>query len=538
MEQLCTACLCTGRKLYYIVQTGFYDLYSQILNEISVYNTSQMCVRVCWECRATLQRWQRFKDLVKRSHTSLLHIQDNNLETVSQASQLQIQHITTTSFPSIKVKTEVTDHLNVQTIDVNEEDPVVDTNGYFHAESIDVKVESEHCEPETFVNDLHVVFEDVGKETDLKLKSKRKLKEKSINKKIKTKKKKKLKVETKKNANIEETELNSDGISDREDFIHDNNDLEESTDLVEEKVEEFKCKECDLLFNLETEWRSHIDTVHKQTDRINKSKVKVKRKGSEKEKKPSKEVSRDEKPQCVECGKMFSSRKTYRYHLNVLHKGQNRYPCPQCGKVYQWKSNLGRHMRSHKARESGELYCATCDKRFASVATHRQHLRVSRRHVAEAEFSFVCDDCGKKFVNKTRLRDHIDWDHLHKVKFRCQLCNKPFKCHTSLYVHVQNVHRERGRDNLCHVCGKAYQNAAKLKYHIVAMHTSETPYECPQCGAAFGWYSSLYRHLREVHYKMKAQPKKSKRIKRDDILPVPNLQALQPGPASPTRSRL
>ncbi|KAH9628851.1 hypothetical protein HF086_005814, partial [Spodoptera exigua] len=93
-----------------------------------------------------------------------------------------------------------------------------------------------------------------------------------------------------------------------------------------------------------------------------------------------------ERPQCPECGKSFSSKKTYRYHLNVLHKGQNRYPCPRCGKVYQWKSNLGRHLRTHKARDSGELYCETCDKRFASVATYRQHLRVSRRHVPESDF--------------------------------------------------------------------------------------------------------------------------------------------------------
>ncbi|KPJ00864.1 Zinc finger protein 37-like [Papilio xuthus] len=210
-----------------------------------------------------------------------------------------------------------------------------------------------------------------------------------------------------------------------------------------------------------------------------------------------------ERPQCVECGKMFSSKKTYRYHLNVLHKGENRYPCPRCGKVYQWKSNLGRHMRSHKARDSGELHCSPCGKLFASVATYRQHLRVSRRHVPETEFSFTCDECGKKFVSKTRLRDHIDWEHLHNIKFRCHLCNKAYKCHTSLYVHLQNVHRDKdARHNLCHVCGKSYQNAAKLKYHIVAMHTSETPYRCERCGAAFGWYSSLYRHVREVHYKV------------------------------------
>ncbi|XP_052748362.1 zinc finger protein 41-like isoform X2 [Galleria mellonella] len=492
MEQLCCACLRTGRKLYFIVQTGFYDLYSQILNEIHVYSMSQLCVRVCWECRASLQRWQRFKDRAKRSYALLMHIHNNNPELIAQPSNLKIEHVTNISYPAVKIKTEVpSDQLSMNSI-VVEDEFNTETNGLYHVD-VEVKIETEHCEPETFVNDLHVEYDDVKEPKIPKEKNKKKLKEKSVNKKIKTKKKKKLKDDSKKNRTEESLQPHSDGVSDREDFNNDNNVLEvsahlleESRDIPEEKIEEFKCKVCDVVYNLESDLKSHTDTVHKETDRIKQeSRDRVK---SKQEKPPSKEAGRDERPQCVECGKIFSSRKTYRYHLNVLHKGQNRYPCPRCGKVYQWKSNLGRHMRSHKARDSGELYCAACDKRFASVATYRQHLRVSRRHVAEAEFSFVCDDCGKKFVNKTRLRDHIDWDHLNKVKFRCQLCNK---------------------------------NAAKLKYHIVAMHTSETPYECPQCGAAFGWYSSLYRHLREVHYKMKAQPKKSKRVKRGGELVQP-----------------
>ncbi|KAM3955644.1 uncharacterized protein ACR2FA_010443 [Aphomia sociella] len=528
MEQLCTACLCTGRKLYLIGQTGSYHLYTQILNEISIYNMSQMCVRVCWECRAWLQRLQRFKEQVKRSYSLLMHVHENTPETVARPSNLQIQHVMNFSYPTSTVKTEDDKNkLIINDLDLNgdpDEYFKMETNQEYNVDlDATVKIESEHCEPETFVNDLSVEFDEVKRNKTSKEKVKKKLKEKKIvKKKIKAKKKRKLAIDSKKNEEIENSlRLDSDGISDREDFIDNNEILEDdAANVLDVKIEEYKCKECDLTFELESALRSHRDSFHKKTDRIKKDKI-------------AKVTNRDEKPQCVECGKIFSSKKTYTYHLNVLHKGQNRYPCPRCGKVYQWKSNLGRHMRSHKARDSGELHCATCDKRFASVATYRQHLRVSRRHVAEAEFSFECDECGKKFVNKTRLRDHIDWDHLKKVKFRCQMCNKAFKCHTSLYVHVKSVHRERGRDNLCHVCGKAYQNAAKLKYHIVAMHTSETPYRCVLCSAAFGWYSSLYRHVREVHYKMKMQPKRIKRMKKGNELPSPpqlGMLVLQPGP--------
>ncbi|CAG9577476.1 unnamed protein product [Danaus chrysippus] len=323
-----------------------------------------------------------------------------------------------------------------------------------------------HYEPESFVKDLQISKE---------------IKDKKIVKK-KSKQKIKLKTKIKSDASKVDTDVKM-----KEDF--------------------FTCQECEKNFDVKLDLEKHIIDEHTERKEVQNNGVKE---------------SLPERPQCVECGKVFSSRKTYRYHLNVLHKGQNRHPCPRCGKVYQWKSNLGRHLRSHKARDSGELHCHTCDKRFSSVATYRQHLRVSRSHVSETDFTFMCNECGKKFVNKTRLRDHIDWEHLNKIKFKCSLCNKPFKCHTSLYVHMKNVHRDKEKkDNLCHVCGKSYQNSAKLRYHIVAMHTSETPYRCSQCGATFGWYSSLYRHMREVHYKIKVQPKKSKKLKKtNEALPT------------------
>ncbi|XP_048002863.1 zinc finger protein 184-like [Leguminivora glycinivorella] len=512
MDDLCTTCLCSGRSLYFLEDTAYYHMYLQIFNELQ----PEMRVRICWECRALLRRFQQFRGQARRCH-QLLTEHGTPKYALCQPPRLSVHQVTATSYP-LDVKVEPTETIVeiIDNIKIEVDDAIV-----------------EHCEPETFVNELDLnKTENREKTEDLKKPSKKK------KKKIKGNKKKKKKLE----------EPLSDGFSDREcdfkidivdnfDNIRNTANIDKATNNVdnfdnaahnfdnidnydnvekpEEKVIEAKCmcSQCGLTFDTKKQMDLHVKKDHLKGEGVN-----------EKVRTRSKEVLA-EKPTCAECGKVFSSRKTYRYHLNVLHKGQNRYPCPRCGKVYQWKSNLGRHLRTHKARDDGELYCELCDKRFASVATYRQHLRVSRRHVSESEFSFVCNDCGKKFVNKTRLRDHVDWEHLKKIKFRCQLCNKPFKCHTSLYVHLQNVHRNKEKkDNLCHVCGKSYQNAAKLKYHIVAMHTRETPYQCGQCGAAFGWYSSLYRHIREVHYKMKVQPKKAKKGKKIedmDIMPMP-----------------
>lgn len=38
-------------------------------------------------------------------------------------------------------------------------------------------------------------------------------------------------------------------------------------------------------------------------------------------------------------------------------------------------------------------------------------------------FRFICDHCKKRFADKTKLRDHIEDKHLHKV-YNCHICNK------------------------------------------------------------------------------------------------------------------
>ncbi|KAL0858279.1 hypothetical protein ABMA27_012182 [Loxostege sticticalis] len=478
MDDLCTACLCTGRNLYFIGETGSYHLYSQILNEIPVYDFSEVCVRVCWECRALLRRFGEFKARVKRSYSELLQQLHQNIppckQLLARAPRLAACAAEAFGWPENSLEGELDQAVKLE---------VDDEEAYEVKEDIkplkEEKPEDEHhSEPEPFVDDVELV-----PKRGRKRKATKKAEKKKKTKKVKSKKKlEEKKINSKKKAE----EARSVSSEDSALFICEDSDAgigddEVKTETVTKK-EEATEKETEVPRREQSEMASEEVTsteynhIEKRTQKNN---------GSLSPPKPTLEA----KPTCAECGKVFSSKKTYRYHLNVLHKGQNRYPCPRCGKVYQWKSNLGRHMRTHKARDSGELYCETCDKRFASVATYRQHLRVSRRHVSESEFSFMCNECGKKFVNKTRLRDHVDWEHLNKIKFRCQLCDK---------------------------------NAAKLKYHIVAMHTSETPYQCPQCAAAFGWYSSLYRHVREVHYKMKLQPKKMRKPKRGGSpLPLP-----------------
>ncbi|XP_045525621.1 zinc finger protein 431-like isoform X2 [Pieris brassicae] len=184
-----------------------------------------------------------------------------------------------------------------------------------------------------------------------------------------------------------------------------------------------------------------------------------------------------------------------------VNSARETYSCSQCDKKFQWHGNLMRHMNSHRAKASGELVCMPCNRSFSSIATYQQHMKISKKHVSENDFKYMCSDCGKRFADKTRLKDHIDWEHLKNFKHTCSDCQKAFKTRTSLYLHKQVVHQRDTSEHLCDTCGKHFPNHSKLRIHIRAVHSSVAAYKCTSCGAKFAWHSCLSRHMRRLHKK-------------------------------------
>ncbi|XP_049884161.1 zinc finger protein 91-like [Pectinophora gossypiella] len=186
-----------------------------------------------------------------------------------------------------------------------------------------------------------------------------------------------------------------------------------------------------------------------------------------------------------------------------VNVGRDVFPCQQCGARFQYRGNLLRHHNNHRAKAKGDLVCEPCNRTFSSIATYKQHFEISKKHVSENDFKYMCSDCGKRFPHKRSLRDHVDWEHLKNFVNKCPDCQKVFKSKATLYLHKRVVHQKNVTEYLCDHCGKAYTNRSKLKNHINAQHTSETPYACASCNARFSWSSCLSRHVRRVHHRAK-----------------------------------
>ncbi|CAH0730998.1 unnamed protein product, partial [Brenthis ino] len=190
-------------------------------------------------------------------------------------------------------------------------------------------------------------------------------------------------------------------------------------------------------------------------------------------------------------------RKAHQEILSTVNKSRHQFACTQCDKRFLWRGNLLRHLHSHAAKAKGDLVCKPCNKTFSSIATYQQHMKISKKHVSENDFKFMCSDCGKRFPTKSRLRDHINWEHLKNFVYSCDECHKVFKTSNSVYLHKQ-VHRKDTVQHLCDHCGKPFPNHAKLRSHMLGQHGGAA-HACAHCGARFAWHSCLSRHVRHKH---------------------------------------
>uniref|UniRef100_A0A3B3DIS9 C2H2-type domain-containing protein n=1 Tax=Oryzias melastigma TaxID=30732 RepID=A0A3B3DIS9_ORYME len=133
------------------------------------------------------------------------------------------------------------------------------------------------------------------------------------------------------------------------------------------------------------------------------------------------------------------------------------YKCETCGKVFQFRSRLLRHMIIHTGVKP--FSCHVCGKRFNQKSILIVHQRI---HTGERPYS--CDVCGKRFNQKSIL-------NVHK---RIHTGERPYCCET---------------------CGKTFTQKSILNGHKI-IHTSERPYSCKACGKSLRSHSSLSVHMK------------------------------------------
>ena len=116
-----------------------------------------------------------------------------------------------------------------------------------------------------------------------------------------------------------------------------------------------------------------------------------------------------------------------------LHDESKAFKCDICLKVFDKKSNLIQHYRTHTGEKP--FTCQICDKKFARKETLTRHQATHRD-----DRPLKCSICpeGRYFKTKDCLKRHMVYHY--EPKFFCSFCDHKSYTKSDLNMHMKRIH--------------------------------------------------------------------------------------------------
>ena len=150
------------------------------------------------------------------------------------------------------------------------------------------------------------------------------------------------------------------------------------------------------------------------------------------------------KEKCELCGNEFSNIDS---HMKRVHQkkilGEN---CSICNKYLADKGQLTRHFEAlHKTIKDYE--CDICEEKF----TAKRHLDRHKEKLHNInKVKYPCNECGKEFLEPRDLKRHVSFIHLKTKMYQCETCEKRFATRVSVRNHVRGTH-DGIKDHICNI---------------------------------------------------------------------------------------
>ncbi|XP_055694872.1 zinc finger protein 41-like [Lutzomyia longipalpis] len=207
------------------------------------------------------------------------------------------------------------------------------------------------------------------------------------------------------------------------------------------------------------------------------------------------------KRMCAICGKMYLHKANLKWHMRIVHQGLKEAKCEICNKEFTRAYSHATHMMVVHGNKK-LLRCTECRVVFRTNEGFEKHQKEwhDPENPREKTRNFMCDLCGKAFFSNAALQRHTS-SHLGTKPFQCTLCPKAYNRNHRLKVHM--MRHEGIKNHVCTVCGLRKTTLTELKTHM-NIHTKERVFSCKYCPKTFLKGASLTRHTKVVHQGIKA----------------------------------
>nr|XP_019529611.2 zinc finger protein 271 [Aedes albopictus] len=179
----------------------------------------------------------------------------------------------------------------------------------------------------------------------------------------------------------------------------------------------------------------------------------------------------------------------------------NSTTCPICSKSFPKRYHLNRHMRCHLT--SPQFVCDLCNTGF----TRREHLYRHMKTHNPSEKKLECPQCHKRFIRRDHIRVHLKTHNMTPEGIEEVMQSFPVETPDRKRADKEDDSAEPKGPKECHVCGKKFLRAFRLKRHLL---THEADIECGHCDRKFAAvsYRDYKSHMEADHPGLPLQPEK------------------------------
>ncbi|PZC75230.1 hypothetical protein B5X24_HaOG206537 [Helicoverpa armigera] len=269
------------------------------------------------------------------------------------------------------------------------------------------------------------------------------------------------------------------------------------------------CAECDVKFISTEAYKRHMVMSVKHTQSTESMDVDE-----------IAEQSTEAGPYCAECDVKFISTEAYKRHMvmSVKHtqSTESINGCRVCGATFRDPEELRLHHRKEHPKRQPKHYrakavtkwptqCEHCPQEIENARAYWKHFRTM--HPNEnypVQKKCVCDMCGKRFTCNALLTIHKR-THIGERPYKCSRCDRA--CYSAFDLRIHQQKHSDARPFPCTLCAKAFKRKEALERHL-KIHSGDNPYKCEICGVAFNKSCTRTLHVRTVHTKEPAPPRK------------------------------